>query len=86
MPRVRQLGEPVTLLPRFAAMLHTALGPPAPPALAEAAAAALGHLVQSGGALTADVVEREARPRARMRSHARAATLTRPLALLSALP
>ena len=57
-----QLGEPATKLSRFAALLHASLGPTVEPRLAEAAAAALGHLVASGGALTADVVEREARP------------------------
>ena len=60
--RRAQLGEPATKLSRLGALLHAALGPAAEPRLAEAAAAALGHLVQSGGGLTADVVEREVRP------------------------
>ena len=60
-----QLGEPVTRLSRLGGMLGSALEAACAgdEPLAEAAAAALGHLVRSGGPLTADLVEREARHR-----------------------
>jgi FKBP12-rapamycin complex-associated protein len=55
------LGESLTRLARFAGCLHSILGHTCEPRLAEAASAALGRLVQFGGALVAEVVEREAR-------------------------
>ena len=67
-----QLCEPATKLSGFAKLLSVTLSAAhVEPRLAEAAARALGHLVRSGGALTADVVEREARPQrsARTRTH-----------------
>lgn len=56
-----QLGEAVSRLSRFAGFLHAVLAQPCEPRLADAAAHCLGALVRAGGALTADVVEREVR-------------------------
>ena len=51
-----KLGETVGKLNRFASYLRDVFTPTCEPRLAEAASRALGHLVQVGGALTADIV------------------------------
>ena len=56
-----KLGETVGKLNRFASYLRDVFTPTCEPRLAEAASRALGHLVQVGGALTADIVELEVR-------------------------
>ena len=56
-----QLGEPATKIARFAGHLRDALMVCAEPELLELAAATLGHLVRTGGALAADVVDSEVR-------------------------
>jgi hypothetical protein len=58
-----QLGETVSRLQRFAGFLHAVLSSPTELRLADAAAQCLGTLVRAGGALTADVAEREVRAR-----------------------
>jgi predicted ATPase len=60
-PLTTKLGEAVSRLSRFAGLLHAVLAQPCEPRLADAAAHCLGALVRAGGALTADVVEREVR-------------------------
>ena len=54
-----KMGENVGKINRFATYLRDVFTPTCEPELAEAASRALGHLVQVGGALTADVVESE---------------------------
>ena len=61
LPSQQKLGEAVSRLSRFAGLLHAVLAQPCEPRLADAAAHCLGALVRAGGALTADVVEREVR-------------------------
>ena len=56
-----KLAEAVGKLNRFASYLRDVFTPTCEPRLAEAASRALGHLVQVGGALTADIVELEVR-------------------------
>ena len=56
-----KMGENVGKINRFATYLRDVFTPTCEPELAEAASRALGHLVQVGGALTADVVESEVR-------------------------
>ena len=55
------LGEDAAKTAHFASNLRDVFQPSTEPLTMEVAAAALGHLVRSGGALTADVVEFEAR-------------------------
>jgi hypothetical protein len=55
------LGEDAAKTAHFAGALREAFQPSTDPLTMEVAAAALGHLVRSGGALTADIVEFEAR-------------------------
>lgn len=57
------LGEDAAKTAHFASNLREVFQPSTEPLTMEVAAAALGHLVRSGGALTADVVEFEARNR-----------------------
>ena len=54
-----KMGENVGKINRFATYLRDVFTPTCEPQLAEAASRALGHLVQVGGALTADIVELE---------------------------
>ena len=54
-----KMGENVGKINRFATYLRDVFTPNCEPQLAEAASRALGHLVQVGGALTADIVESE---------------------------
>lgn len=60
-PRAQLLGEDAAKTAHFASNLREVFQPSTEPLTMEVAAAALGHLVRSGGALTADVVEFEAR-------------------------
>ena len=54
-----KMGENVGKINRFATYLRDVFTPTCEPQLAEAASRALGHLVLTGGVLTADVVESE---------------------------
>ena len=53
------LGENAAKISNFASYLRSVFRTDTDPVTLEVAAATLGHLVQSGGALTADVVEFE---------------------------
>ena len=53
------LGENAAKISNFASYLRSVFRTDTDPVTLEAAAATLGHLVQTGGALTADVVEYE---------------------------
>ena len=50
----------MTKINKFASLLHDVFQPDPGPVLAQAAAKSLGRLVVQGGALTAEVVEKEA--------------------------
>ena len=56
------LGEDPAKIVNFAGYLRTVFRTDTDPTTLEVAAATLGHLVQTGGALTADVVEFEVPP------------------------
>jgi FKBP12-rapamycin complex-associated protein len=57
---MRQLmGEDAAKVSHFATYLREVFQPGTEPMIMEVAAATLGHLVKSGGALTADIVEFE---------------------------
>jgi len=66
--RTQLLGEDAAKTAHFAGALREAFQPSTDPLTMEVAAAALGHLVRSGGALTADIVEFEARARGARRA------------------
>lgn len=53
------LGEDAAKTTNFAAYLREVFHPTTEPVTMEVAASTLGHLVRSGGALTADIVETE---------------------------
>ena len=53
------LGENATKITIFAGFLREVFQPSTDPATMEVAAVTLGHLVKSGRALTADIVESE---------------------------
>ena len=53
------LGENAAKISNFASYLRSVFRTDTDPVTLEVAAATLGHLVQTGGALTADVVEYE---------------------------
>ena len=53
------LGEDAAKTTNFAAYLREVFHPTTEPVTMEVAANTLGHLVRSGGALTADIVETE---------------------------
>lgn len=55
------LGENAAKISNFASYLRSVFRTDTDPTTLEVAAATLGHLVQTGGALTADVVEYEVR-------------------------
>ena len=59
--RAQLLGEDAAKTAHFAKALREVFQPSTDPLTMEVAAATLGHLVKSGGALTADIVEFEAR-------------------------
>ena len=61
------LGEDAAKTSHFAAYLCEVFQPGTEPLTMEVAAATLGHLVRSGGALTADIVEVEVRAHGRPR-------------------
>ena len=56
---VQLLGENAAKISNFATYLRSVFRTDTDPVTLEVAAATLGHLVQTGGALTADVVEYE---------------------------
>ncbi len=56
---VQLLGENAAKISNFATYLRSVFRTDTDPVTVEVAAATLGHLVQTGGALTADVVEYE---------------------------
>ena len=56
---VQLLGENAAKISNFASYLRSVFRTDTDPTTLEVAAATLGHLVQTGGALTADVVEYE---------------------------
>lgn len=56
------LGENAAKISNFASYLRSVFRTDTDPTTLEVAAATLGHLVQTGGALTADVVEYEVCP------------------------
>ncbi len=56
---VQLLGEDAAKTTNFAAYLREVFHPTTEPMTMEVAAGTLGHLVRSGGALTADIVETE---------------------------
>ncbi len=58
---VQLLGEDAAKTSYFASYLREVFQPNTDPMTMEVAASTLGHLVKSGGALTADIVEFEAR-------------------------
>ncbi|KAK9806315.1 hypothetical protein WJX72_010074 [[Myrmecia] bisecta] len=56
---VKLMGESAAKISNFALYLKEAFVPTTEPVVLEVAAATLGHLVKSGGALTADIVEEQ---------------------------
>lgn len=56
------LGENAAKISNFASYLRSVFRTDTDPVTLEVAAATLGHLVQTGGPLTADVVEYEVEP------------------------
>ena len=59
LPCLQLLGENAAKISNFATYLRSVFRTDTDPTTLEVAAATLGHLVQAGGALTADVVEYE---------------------------
>lgn len=70
------LGENPAKIVNFAGYLRNVFRTDTDPTTLEVAAATLGHLVQAGGALTADVVEFEVRPAFRCGCHTASETCT----------
>ena len=86
------LGEDAAKTTNFAAYLREVFHPTTEPVTMEVAANTLGHLVRSGGALTADIVETEVpmslpgRPQKAALSHLWSRGLCTPAASACMLP